>query len=83
MLARTGHDNLGFLPQAHNDKNIFDEITMEVAAYAQQPFPAHYMHGNTNTSGGNKNKLEDSITQKAKDKQQQQQRKGNGTKLAR
>jgi len=43
MLARTGHDSLGLLPQAHNDQDIFDEITMEVAADAEQPFPAPYI----------------------------------------
>jgi hypothetical protein len=39
MLSRTGHDILGFLPQAWSDKDIFDEIAMEVAADDEQPFP--------------------------------------------
>ncbi len=43
MLSRTGHDNLGLLPQARHDKDIFDEIAMEVAADDEQPFPAPHI----------------------------------------
>jgi hypothetical protein len=51
MLSRTGHDSLGFLPQARNDKDIFDEIAMEVAADDEQPFPAPHIRVENNEKG--------------------------------
>jgi len=51
MLARTGHSVLGLLPQAQKDRDIFDEIAMEVAADDDQPFPAPRFNDNTDNNG--------------------------------
>jgi hypothetical protein len=51
MLSRTGHDILGFFPQAWSDKDIFDEITMEVAADDEQPFPAPHINSERSKDG--------------------------------